>query len=572
MHVAVIAAGLFADTRAFLRLLASQPRVDLTLVKGDTEPAQALRAIRDAHRLWFEGAGPLLADLAGRRGADWLPGGYLRLGAGDLDRLPAAAGLWRLVRTVFVPDSVTARRVRALDPSPDTARVRVEPDGEPHDRVEWLSAKAGDLRTQDWNRVLCIAEQSHGRVRLVGNPPRELAEVLTCACGLEVVDDPAAETTVTWRCGPGLAPQFCLRKDRDDAVEVPADPPPPDPEADDTPLVSAVVPVYNGEETIDRCLVSLRRQTYPNLEIVVVDDGSTDGTAAAVAKHLNDPRVRYFDKPHSGRPDTRNRCVAEARGRYLAWLDADDEAMPNRIRAEVDAARAAGDADVVHADGLLVGPDGNVIFTRRGRSYAPEELPARFLAGVAGICPVLNTSALVRRDLYDRVGGYDAAFPRCQDVEFWCRCAAAGDVRFVHVPVPLVKVHRAAHSERTRTEALDARLRVAQRLAAGVPADALVDPLARDLRETFDVVLGRTLLATGIGMEAPADHPILAEAEVRLGRALGLANEQTRRDIAFLLNELTAYRRGGTSAEPADGLRGPPAAAHAAVGPCADPT
>ncbi|MFO7900732.1 MAG: hypothetical protein R6V58_16935, partial [Planctomycetota bacterium] len=144
MHVAVIAAGLFADTRAFLRLLASQPRVDLTLVKGDTEPAQALRAIRDAHRLWFEGAGPLLADLAGRRGADWLPGGYLRLGAGDLDRLPAAAGLWRLVRTVFVPDSVTARRVRALAPSPDTARVRVEPDGEPHDRVEWLSAKAGD--------------------------------------------------------------------------------------------------------------------------------------------------------------------------------------------------------------------------------------------------------------------------------------------------------------------------------------------------------------------------------------------------------------------------------------------
>jgi GT2 family glycosyltransferase len=572
VHVAVIAAGLFADTRSFLRLLAAQPRVDVTLLKADTEPEQALRTIRDAHRLWFEGAGPLLADLAGRPAADWLPGGYLRLGAGDVDRLPAADGLWRLVRTVFVPDPATARWVRAMDPSPDAVRVRVEPAGEPHDRVEWLSAKAGDLRTRDWNRVLWIAEHSHGRIRLVGNPPPELAEVLTCACGLEVVDDPAAETTVTWRCGPGLAPQFCLRTDRDEAVELPAGPTPPDPASEETPLVSAAVPVYNGEETIDRCLVSLRRQTYPNLEIVVVDDGSTDGTAAAVAKHLNDPRVRYFDKPHSGRPETRNRCVAEARGRYLAWLDADDEALPNRVRSEVDAARAAGDADVVHADGLLVGPDGNVTFTRRGRSYEAAELPARFLAGVTGICPVLNTSALVRRDLYDRVGMYDVAFPRCQDFEFWCRCAAAGDVRFVHLPVPLVKVHRASHSEQTRTEALDARHRVAQRLAAAVPPDALIDPVARDLHETLDMVLGRTLLAAGVRMDAPADHPILAEAEARLNRAVGEASGQARRDIAILLNELTDYRRGGDGARPAEDVGERPAIVHAGSESCADST
>ncbi len=573
MHVAVIAAGLFPDTRAFLRLLAAQPGVEVTPLKGETDPEEALRTIRDAHRLWFEGAGPLLSSLAGRPAADWLPGACLRLGAGDVGRLPPADGLWRLVRTVFVPDATAARQVAALEPSPVSAGARIVCGCEPPDRVEWLSAKPGDLRTRDWNIALRLAAHCRGRVRLVGNPPPELAGLLTVACGLDVVDDRDADTTVTWRDGPGAAPQFSVRTPEEPAADgLPADPVPPDPQADDPPLVSALVPVYKGEETIDRCLASLRRQTWPNLEIVVVDDGSTDATAECVAKHLNDPRVRYFDKPHTGRPETRNRCVAEARGRYLAWLDADDEAMPNRIRAEVHAARDAGDAEVVHADGLLLRPDGTVLFTRRGRDYPADELPARFLAGVTGICPVLNTSVLVRRDLYDRVGPYDAAFPRCQDFEFWCRCAAAGDVRFVHVPVPLVKVYRAAHSEQTRTEALDARLRVARRLVEAVPADALIDPVARDLQETLDVVLGRTLLATGIGMEAPADHPMLAEAEARLRRALDEVDGRTRRDVAFLLDELAEYRRGRTAPRPAPAAAPQPAVAPAALGPYGDST
>ena len=572
MHVAVIVGSLFGDTRSFLRLLAAQPGVDVTLLKADTDPTRALRILRDAHRLWFEGTGPLLADLADRPAADWLAGAYLRISAADADRLPAP-GLWRLVRTVFVPDPATAERVRALDPSPASAGTRVEPAGETPDRVEWLGAKAGDLRTKDWTIVLRLVEQCRGRVRLVGNPPPELADMVTRACGLKVVEEEPADTRLFWRAGPGLMSEFRVETVPGGAGDpVPPNPPPPDPSADDVPLVSAVVPVYNGEETIDRCLRSLRRQTWPNLEIVVIDDGSTDGTAERTAKHLNDPRVRFVDTPHAGRPGSRNRGIAEARGRWIAWLDADDEAMPNRIRTEVEAAQAAGDADVVHADGLLVGPDGAVTFTRRSRSYPAEDLPARLLAGVADICPILNTSALVRRDLYDRLGGYDAAFPRCQDFEFWCRCAAAGEVRFVHVPVPLVKVDRPPHAQQTRTEALGARLRVARRLVEAAGGEALIDPLARDLRETLDVVLGRTLLATGIGMEAPGDHPIFAEAEACLRRGRDDACAETRRESAFLLDELSAYRRQGTAERPAGGFGGRPAVAPVGIESCADPT
>jgi len=563
VHVGVIATTLFDDTRTFLRTLAAQPAVDVTLLKGDADPEAALRTLRDAHRLWFEGAGPLLSALADRPAADWLAGAYLRIGPDEVDRLPRP-GLWRLVRTVVVPDAATAERVRRLEPAPASARVRVDVAGEATDRVGRLSARAGDLRAHDWTAILRLAEACHGRVRILGDAPTELAEVLARAYGLEVTRGGPAETRVTWRANSGGRHTVERLRPQADAA-LPVGPPPR--EADHPwPLVSAVVPAYNAQDTIDRCLESLRRQTYPNLEILVIDDGSTDGTAETVAKHLNDPRVRYFDKPHSGRPETRNRGIAEARGHWIAWLDADDEAMPNRIRTQVEAAHAAGRADVVHADGLLLRPDGAVTFSRRGRGLTAEDLPARLLAGLAAICPVLNTSTLVRRDLYDRLGRYDPAFQRGQDYEFWCRCAAAGDVRFVHVPVPLVKVYRAALTDQMRRQLLTSVRQIARRLIEMVGAEALVDPVARDLHDPPAMVIGRVLLATGIGVKGPGRHPIFTDAESYLRRGLEEARGASRREAALLLQELADYRRRTAATSPQSPPAGPAGTQEQAAG------
>jgi len=570
VHIAVVVGSLLGDTRAFLRLLAAQPGVEVTLLKGDTEFTQALRCLREAHRLWFEGTSPLLADLAARPAADWLAGAYLRLGTGDVDRLPTPAP-WRLVRTVFVPDRATARAVRGLDPSPASAGTRVERAGEPADRVEWVRARAGDLQARDCAVLLRLVERCRGRVRLFGESPPELHDMVTRACGLEVVETEPADTRVFWRAGPGLTSEFRVETVPGGAGDpVPSNPPPPDPAADDVPLVSAVVPVYNGEETIDRCLRSLRRQTWPNLEIVVVDDGSTDGTAERVAQHLNDPRVRFVDTPHTGRPEARNRGVAEARGRWIAWLDADDEAMPNRIRAEIQAARAADGADVIHSDGLLTWPDGVVKYTRRGPELPPETLPARLLAGLAGICPLLNTSAVVRRDLYERIGLYDSAFPRGQDYEFWCRCAIAGDVRFVHVPVPLVKVDRAWNTPDRRWMALTASMHIARRLVHGCGEEALMNPVARDLREPPAMLIGRILYATGTQVEGPASHPIFADAEAYLRRALADADGAPRQEAARLLEALTTYCHRDAAARPPGPAAGRTAPVPVAARPSAD--
>lgn len=96
------------------------------------------------------------------------------------------------------------------------------------------------------------------------------------------------------------------------------------------PLISVIVPVYNIEEYLPRCVRTLREQTYPNLEILLVDDGSTDGTGALCDRLAEeDPRVRVFHKENGGSSSARNLGIAEAKGEYLGFVDSDDYVEPD---------------------------------------------------------------------------------------------------------------------------------------------------------------------------------------------------------------------------------------------------
>jgi len=583
MQVAIIVARQYANTRQWVRLLAARPGVEVRLVKGDADPHDALPVLRDADRLWFEGTGPLLEALVRGPAAGWVPRAFLRIGSDEVDGLPVP-DLWRLVRTVVVPDARTADRVRPLIVPTPAGLARLEWGGDALDFAHWIGTAAGDLRGDDWAVLVALAERCHGRVRLTGNPPTEAAEFLRVAYGLEVVDgDGPADCRVVWHARPAEAPVYRVERLRPPqtaagepqgaAASLPVGPPPVlGEDADGWPLVSAVVPTYNNEATIDRCLACLRRQTYPNLEIVVINDGSTDGTAERVAQHLDDPRVRYFDKSHGGTPVARNHGIAEARGEWIAWLDADDEAFPNRILAQIQAARAAGGADVLHSDGLLRCPDGAVRYTRRGPDLPPETLPARCMAGIATGSPVLNTSTTIRRDLYDRIGPYAPAFRYGQDYEFWCRCAAAGDVRFLYLPLPLVTVHRAWYTPPRRWKALESSMHIVRRLVEVCGEEALVNPVARDLRESPPLVIGRILLRIATGVRGSIENPIFADAERYLRRACDEGAPRSRQQAADLLARLEAYRaqrsQGGPDAGLAVGrdrpLAGAPAAPDAA--------
>ena len=125
------------------------------------------------------------------------------------------------------------------------------------------------------------------------------------------------------------------------------------------PLISIIVPVYNIEEYLSRCVGSLQRQTYPRTEILLVDDGSTDGTGALCDRLAReDPRIRVFHKENGGSSSARNMGIAEARGEYLGFVDSDDYVEPDMYE-KLYAAIKQYDVPVAQVGRDEIDPDGN---------------------------------------------------------------------------------------------------------------------------------------------------------------------------------------------------------------------
>ena len=196
-------------------------------------------------------------------------------------------------------------------------------------------------------------------------------------------------------------------------------------------LVSIVVPAYNAERFIAETLDSALAQTIGDREVVVVDDGSTDGTLA-ILRGFGD-RIRCESGPNRGVSAARNRGTALATGRYLQYLDADDLLAPDAVATRIAALEASG-ADVAYSDWqkLREQPDG---------SFFAGELVARLLTEVDAD-PEIATFAsfwsppaalLYTRGIVDKIGGWNSSLPVIQDARFLQDAALAGG-RFVHVP------------------------------------------------------------------------------------------------------------------------------------------
>ncbi|WP_130649331.1 glycosyltransferase family 2 protein [Egicoccus halophilus] len=216
------------------------------------------------------------------------------------------------------------------------------------------------------------------------------------------------------------------------------------------PLVSVLVPTYNRVHLLTRALDSALRQTMADLEVLVVDDGSTDGTQPVVANHP-DPRVRYLRQvPNQGVSAARNRGIRAARGDYLAFLDSDDEWFPDKLArqmrrfAALPASVAMVYAGVEDDDGL-----GN---RRPRRATHQGDLHAQLLRRNV----VHGTSSVVlRREVVATVGFFDESIPAIEDYEYWLRVARFFDVEVV--PQPLSRYHDPADQPRKSLE-LDANL------------------------------------------------------------------------------------------------------------------
>ncbi|WP_019833542.1 glycosyltransferase family 2 protein [Sphingomonas sp. PR090111-T3T-6A] len=202
----------------------------------------------------------------------------------------------------------------------------------------------------------------------------------------------------------------------------------------DPDLVSVIVPAYNAARTIDATLATALGQTYRHLEVIVVDDESEDATGSVVKRHAAvDPRLRYVFQPNGGVAAARNRGIAEARGAFIATLDADDLWYPSKIERQVERFRAAGPGTaLVYAWCYWLAPEGALL------GYAP---PLRhegwaFPQMCLGNLVVSASNALLRREAVLAVGGFDEALRKaegqgCEDWKLYLQIAERHEIAAV---------------------------------------------------------------------------------------------------------------------------------------------
>lgn len=185
--------------------------------------------------------------------------------------------------------------------------------------------------------------------------------------------------------------------------------------------VSVIIPAHNAAATLAETLESLLAQTFRDWEAVIVDDGSTDGTAALAASFAaRDPRIRVLSQPQRGVSAARNAGWAAARAEWLLFLDADDWIAPDHLERMLRVVRADPSLSIAYCGWAGVAADGTVL--QRGPTPRAGDLFEVLACG----CLFTINSCLIRRALVQQLGGFDPALKTCEDWDLWQRVARMG--------------------------------------------------------------------------------------------------------------------------------------------------
>ena len=225
------------------------------------------------------------------------------------------------------------------------------------------------------------------------------------------------------------------------------------------PLVSVVIPTYNRAELVQEAADSVLAQSYRPLELIVVDDGSTDTTAAALARR---PALRTLRQEHTGMPgQVRNAGARLARGEYLAFLDSDDLWLPHKLAQQVAAAQAAGDV-ISHTRERWV-RGGRVISQRSQRHRRRGDLFPDSLRK----CVLGPSTVLLRRAAFEQAGGFREDLEIAEDYELWLRLTARYRVGYVTQELVIKRAGHAGQLSERYGQIEIFRLRALRDLVAG---------------------------------------------------------------------------------------------------------
>jgi glycosyltransferase involved in cell wall biosynthesis len=190
------------------------------------------------------------------------------------------------------------------------------------------------------------------------------------------------------------------------------------------PAASVIIPAYRASADIAVALDSVFAQTFAHHEVIVVNDGSPDTAELEAALEPFRARIHYIVQPNRGAGAARNAGIRAAKGRYLAFLDADDRWTPDFLERQLAFLEANPKCDLVYADALLSGE--SALAGRRFMDTAPSEGDVTLLSLVQQRCNIVLSTVVARRSVVVKAGLFDETLRRGQDFELWLRLAWTG--------------------------------------------------------------------------------------------------------------------------------------------------
>ncbi|MGR9115156.1 MAG: glycosyltransferase family 2 protein [Gammaproteobacteria bacterium] len=191
--------------------------------------------------------------------------------------------------------------------------------------------------------------------------------------------------------------------------------------------VSVIIPSYNRCESLRRAVTSVMAQTYPATEVIVVDDGSCDASAAMIKSEF--PEAIYLFQPNRGVSAARNAGIQRATGHWLAFLDSDDEWLPEKLANQLALLKANPELKVCHTEEIWI---------RHGRRVNAMKKHSKkggwIFKHCLPLCAMSPSAIIIHHSVFDTIGLFNTELPACEDYDLWLRITAQYPVAYIDEP------------------------------------------------------------------------------------------------------------------------------------------
>ena len=192
--------------------------------------------------------------------------------------------------------------------------------------------------------------------------------------------------------------------------------------------ISVIIPTFNRKETLKRAIQSVLMQSYTPYEIIVIDDGSDDGTKEWLKDNF--PNVKYIYQMNSGVSSARNKGIKFARGDWIALLDSDDEWLPSKLKDQANEIESNPAAKFLHTNEIWIRNGVRVNQMKKHKKYG-----GYIFEKCLDMCRISPSSVLIKKDIFDEIGMFDETLKVCEDYDLWLRFASKYPVHFLDQPL-----------------------------------------------------------------------------------------------------------------------------------------